>query len=635
MTEILTESFCERCGTRYTFESARPRARLKGVRVLSRGLKNFVLSDDTSMDEAMAAARSETDRELTSHQLDAFHKTFNFCMSCRQYTCPNCWNEVEARCLSCAPHLGHDVLPAAFPDLPSGPLVTGDLAFGNGVPSTDHAAPVNGANGAVHGAELIGFAEVQAARRDEEFDAAARLAALTTAPADAPAEPEAVVAPSPDVAIEPPVPVSDTTGPALTTPVDDVAASPYDDIDPKTPSWLAKLVAASQTDEAPPAERPVAPPPVAPVEPPAVVPPAAAAPTVPAPVKPKPVAPAPVAPEPEPVAAAPVAPEPIAPTAPAPEPHTPERVTAEPAPLEAAATAPVNAEPVQPATIDEKASAQTSGLLQRFRPAEVADEAAPLVAAQAAEPPAVDEAIEADAATDEQPPAVAAVEVTPEPPAPVVEPVSVAPAPEAPQPGIEPPAPVVEPVVQAAPEAPQPVIEPPAPVVAPVVQATPEPPQPVVEPVTLAPAPEPPAPVAPAAPPAPDLAAAATATPAPADDVVRQPVWQMVAPDDAATPLDPGVDAAATTPTSRPEPQWPARPEWPGNQAAAGLPFLGRPAQPTGGLDALWAESTREVTAGRAPNGRTPGVVQPCVSCGLSLSATARFCRRCGTPQGG
>ena len=51
------------------------------------GLRNFVMSDDTSMDEAMAAARNETDREQTSQQLDAFHKTFNFCMSCRQYTC--------------------------------------------------------------------------------------------------------------------------------------------------------------------------------------------------------------------------------------------------------------------------------------------------------------------------------------------------------------------------------------------------------------------------------------------------------------------------------------------------------------------------------------------------------------------
>ena len=118
MSEILTESFCERCGTRYTFESARPKIRLKGVKVLSRGLKNFVLSDDTTMDEAMAAARSETDRESTAHQLDAFHKTFNFCMSCRQYTCPNCWNEVEARCQSCSPLPEFEIAPrSAAPEL--------------------------------------------------------------------------------------------------------------------------------------------------------------------------------------------------------------------------------------------------------------------------------------------------------------------------------------------------------------------------------------------------------------------------------------------------------------------------------------------------------------------------------------
>ena len=74
MAEVLTESFCERCGTRYTFESSRSRVkRLKGVKVLSRGLKNFVMSDDSSLDEAMAAARSDTEREATSQQLDAFH----------------------------------------------------------------------------------------------------------------------------------------------------------------------------------------------------------------------------------------------------------------------------------------------------------------------------------------------------------------------------------------------------------------------------------------------------------------------------------------------------------------------------------------------------------------------------------
>ena len=138
MPEILTESFCERCGTRYTFESSAPRVpRLKGFRVAGRGLKNFVMSDDTSLDEAFAAARSDTDREVTSQQLDAFHKTFNFCMSCRQYTCGNCWNEAEGRCLSCAPRLGQDLLETPFPDL----AASGGALLGNGV---NGHAEVNG-----------------------------------------------------------------------------------------------------------------------------------------------------------------------------------------------------------------------------------------------------------------------------------------------------------------------------------------------------------------------------------------------------------------------------------------------------------------------------------------------------------
>jgi hypothetical protein len=196
MTEILTESFCERCGTRYTFESAHPKERLKNVKVLSRGLKNFVMSDTTTMDEAMASARSDADREVTASQLDAFHKTFNFCMSCRQYTCPDCWNEVEARCLTCAPHLGHEVMPAPFPpfevaalDDPPVPAPTETNGFDAmsseeadaetlrrltalGGP-TDFAALVepevvpssNGANGAAHD--------------NDEIDAVQRLAALT------------------------------------------------------------------------------------------------------------------------------------------------------------------------------------------------------------------------------------------------------------------------------------------------------------------------------------------------------------------------------------------------------------------------------------------------------------------------
>lgn len=128
MPEILTESFCERCGTRYTFEAAVPKTkRLGRLKVLSRGLANFVLSDETSLDEAFADARSDEQRETTNHQLDAFHKTFQFCMSCRQYTCGNCWNEVDSRCLSCAPHLGHEILEAPFPNLdPTAGLVMAD-----------------------------------------------------------------------------------------------------------------------------------------------------------------------------------------------------------------------------------------------------------------------------------------------------------------------------------------------------------------------------------------------------------------------------------------------------------------------------------------------------------------------------
>src|SRR4051794_13621822 len=201
MTEILTESFCERCGTRYTFESARPRIRLKGVKTVSRGLKNFVLSDETSMDEAMAAARADTEREATSYQLDAFHKTFNFCMSCRQYTCPNCWNEAEARCLTCAPHLGREVLPAPFPDLAVNGAGYEDLTAGG-------AIRVEGNGAHAPGAMPVQEA-VPAPAQADEIDVAARLAALTMTfePREVRDEPEAVVeaekAEVPEAVVEP------------------------------------------------------------------------------------------------------------------------------------------------------------------------------------------------------------------------------------------------------------------------------------------------------------------------------------------------------------------------------------------------------------------------------------------------
>jgi len=522
MPEILTESFCERCGTRYTFESAAPRvARLKGIKVVSRGLKNFVMSDDTSMDEAMAAARSETDREATAQQLDAFHKTFNFCMNCRQYTCGNCWNDADGQCLSCSPHLGHEIMPAPFPDLDTTVGLTPDAANGtNGS---------NGSNGHAHDDSLTAMAwPTSDLMRDAEVADAASAA---------------------DAALDAP-------------PADDL--EPFEQIDA-----AARLAALGAIDA----------PAVTPVD-------AVAEPT-----------PEPVAPE-EPAIAASAAldpdPEPAAPAAPA-------------------AAGPSSVGAVDAADVDGRAAVaadQTSAMFRKFRPGQsLDDEIAAYEAEQAATTDGADEAGRAAAAIA----AAAALDAVADGPAEAV-----------PAEAIETPT-LVEPV------APQPVA--PEPVAASPVVAEPVGAEPAATPVdAVAPAPVVPAPVAPeppAAAPLPEPVAAEAAPPvAPPVDIVQQPTWQIVAPD--ATPAD----SSAPPPA---EPQWPAQPEWPSQRPAAGLPFLGRPPAATGGLDALWAESAREVASVPPPAAaaaRPTTGVAPCVSCGLSLSATARFCRRCGTRQG-
>ncbi len=115
MTDILTESYCERCGAKFTFES--PRAGggpVSRARVLARGLRNYLTSEE-SLEEALAEARREQDRQASGVQLRAFHDAFSFCFSCRQYTCRDCWNPEAGRCRSCAPMPGvPDPLDAAL-----------------------------------------------------------------------------------------------------------------------------------------------------------------------------------------------------------------------------------------------------------------------------------------------------------------------------------------------------------------------------------------------------------------------------------------------------------------------------------------------------------------------------------------
>ena len=472
MTEILTESFCERCGTRYTFESARPRTRLKGVKVLSRGLKNFVLSDDTSIDEAMASARSEAEREASSHQLDAFHKTFNFCMSCRQYTCPNCWNEAEARCLSCAPL----ALSEARPDFHDLHELRDAVLIGE-------AAPSNGA---------------------------------------------------------PAIELPDAVWPAVAAPEVAEDALPID-VQPEVVDGLERVAQVSEET-------------VGEIEP---------------------------APE-EPIEA------------------VDEVIAADAGPV------------VEPGDPGDKAASQTLGLLRRFRPGQSLDAELDAYERERGEAVSAEPVLSSDAPMDDlaalQADRMAAASVSNESAA-----VEVSPPQE-----VEAPEPVAaEASVDA--DASELVADASELVVAE-----------VPEPEPLPAAPEEPAPL--------PIAAAA------ASDVVEQPTWRITAPDPTpTTPTAPGGDQSGSVPLQatgapvRPaggEPQWPARPEWPSASAtSAGLPFLGRPATPEGGIDALWAASNQElVTAPLAP-GKPASGIQPCISCGLSLSATARFCRRCGTLQ--
>jgi hypothetical protein len=598
MPEILTESFCERCGTRYTFESTAPtRAKKLGrFKTISKGLKNYVLSDDSSMDEAMAAARSDEERELTSHQLDAFHSTFNFCMTCRQYTCGNCWNQAEGRCLTCAPHLGHEIMPAPFPDLApmQGEPIHVDAAAW---PTSDLAQDASDGPPA-------DFDEVLAARlarlAEPETAPAAEPTVVAEAPVDAAAAGAWPIATEPGLeAAEPPQAI-DAVGEAELAEADSIAESVAE-----AEEWPIE-VAAETVTEAGAEDAPVVPVVEAEVE-----------------------------------------------TVEAMEAQLVEAVEAE------ATETPLSANEL-PAGVDERAAEaarRTAALLSKFRPGQNIDaELAAYEAAVTAEPAAettapeqIAEPVEAAADTSwvesDIAPAVAELEA---PIAPESEPVAAAPEPE-------PVAAAPEPEPVAFEPEPEPVAFEPAAVVeeavaaeAPIEVAAEAPVEVAAEaPIEIAAAPLEVAAEAPVEA-APDIAAEAPAEPAPTPpapepvraDRVEQPTWRIVAPDVPAVPTnghgqtDAGLPAAASAspiPPTPSEPQWPANPQWPIAPPNASL-VATRPTSTSAVNDALWAASARDVVA--QPAGAPGGGIQSCSSCGLSLSATARFCRRCGSRQG-
>ncbi|HET7727086.1 MAG TPA: zinc ribbon domain-containing protein, partial [Candidatus Limnocylindrales bacterium] len=257
-----------------------------------------------------------------------------------------------------------------------------------------------------------------------------------------------------------------------------------------------------------------------------------------------------------------------------------------------------------PTTPDERAAAaaaQTSALLAKFRPGQSLDEALAAYEEELARARAEEDVAQAVASTPSTAPG--------EPPA----------APQAPE-AVDAPAPTPEaPAAATAParddiELPSwPTAPAPTPALADQPAVRPHPVEPPAAPPPARPA-QPARPAPPAA--QPPAAPAAPASP-----------WSLTPPAEA--------EGAPQWPAA---PQWPTVPQWPAtgpvarSDRAPVVPQLaGRPLVPDRSVEALWAASSSEVLA--RPAGPAPSV-QPCVNCGLSLSANARFCRRCGTRQG-
>jgi hypothetical protein len=120
MAPAPARSFCERCGEGHVLQQE-TRRRLPGLAlpVVTKGLRNFVTSDDT-LRAAMTQARIEDDDVRSSRLDEAFRRTFRFCLNCRQYVCHECWNAEAARCATCAP-LGASVGGPTVADEPFPP----------------------------------------------------------------------------------------------------------------------------------------------------------------------------------------------------------------------------------------------------------------------------------------------------------------------------------------------------------------------------------------------------------------------------------------------------------------------------------------------------------------------------------
>jgi hypothetical protein len=92
MTDPILQSFCERCGARYTVSELEakspepPKGRLGLF-----GRRPAPESTDTEPSTASSPSAAA----------ERFASSFHFCLDCRQYVCTKCWNSEAGGCLTC------------------------------------------------------------------------------------------------------------------------------------------------------------------------------------------------------------------------------------------------------------------------------------------------------------------------------------------------------------------------------------------------------------------------------------------------------------------------------------------------------------------------------------------------------
>ncbi len=90
MTDNVIQSFCERCGARFTQPAPLERP-AQPAGMLGRFLRRPADPEGAPADGVALPIN------------EAFGDTFRFCLGCRRYNCQACWNEQEGHCLSCRP----------------------------------------------------------------------------------------------------------------------------------------------------------------------------------------------------------------------------------------------------------------------------------------------------------------------------------------------------------------------------------------------------------------------------------------------------------------------------------------------------------------------------------------------------